>query len=178
MKHFHAKGFPGAVDVFAILGLGLLVLVAVSYVSILRPQQMRLERLRAEAAQLKERSAQPMAQAAQTPADRVAAFYGAFPGSNLLPDLLDRIFAAAQGEGVRLDYGEYKVAKDGRAALTLYQVTFPVKGTYPQVRKFVAAALADVPSLSLESIKFERKKVGESTLDAKVRFVVYLGKTS
>jgi hypothetical protein len=55
---------------------------------------------------------------------------------------------------------------------------FPLRGTYPQVRRFVAAALARVPHLALDTIQFERSKVGEAVVNAKVTFVLYLGGTS
>jgi hypothetical protein len=59
-----------------------------------------------------------------------------------------------------------------------YQVTLPVRGTYPQIRKFVDGALAQVPALSLDGIQFERRNIGDATVDAKIKFVVYLGKKS
>jgi len=166
------------VDSLTVAGLGLLVLAGAFYFTTVRPEQARLAVRQREAVQLLQQAAQSVAEAPKTPADKIAAFYGSFPPSSLLPDLLDKVFAAAQAQAVRLDQGEYKVVKDTRGALTQYQVTFPVKGTYPQIRKFVGAALAAVPTLSLDSIKFERKKVGDTTLDTRIRFVVYLGKTS
>ena len=59
-----------------------------------------------------------------------------------------------------------------------YQFTLPVRGTYPQIRKFVDGALADVPALSLDSIQFERRKIGDATVDAKLKLVVFLGRGS
>ncbi|HSQ05259.1 MAG TPA: hypothetical protein VLN59_14545 [Burkholderiales bacterium] len=180
MKRIHESLAMGvaSVDRLTVMGLGLLTLAGAFYFTTVRPEQMRLETRRQEAAQVSQQAAQTVAEAPKTPADKIAAFYGSFPPSNLLPDLLDKVFAAAQAQAVVLEQGEYKVMKDTRGALTQYQVTFPVKGTYPQIRKFVAAALAAVPTLSLESIKFERKKVGDTRLDTRIKFVVYLGKTS
>jgi hypothetical protein len=42
----------------------------------------------------------------------------------------------------------------------------------------VDGALIDVPTLSLDSIQFERQKVGDASVDAKVKLVVYLGQRS
>jgi hypothetical protein len=54
----------------------------------------------------------------------------------------------------------------------------PVRGTYPQIRKFVDGAMAEVSTLSLNSIQFDRQKVGDPMVDATVKLTVYLGKKS
>lgn len=167
-------GWPG------ILGLGLLVLVCGFYFSTLRSEQSRLDDLRQQIATAREQRAAPAADA-RTPAtasDKLAAFYGFFPGANDLPDLLQKVFAAAKGQGLQLENAEYRVVRDNVGALLQFQLTLPVHGTYPQIRKFVDGAMAQVPALSLDSIQFDRPKVGDAQVDAKVKLAVYLGKTS
>lgn len=167
-------GWPG------ILGLGLLVFVCGFYFSTLRSDQSRLDELRQHIAKSREQVAAPPgdAGAAATPADRLAAFYGFFPRPADLPDLLQKVFAAAKGQGLRLERGEYRVLRDNAGALTQFQITLPVRGSYPQIRRFVDRAMAEVATLSLDSIQFERQKVGDAQVDAKVRLAVYLGKKS
>ncbi len=181
MKRLQAMMFSGmpGLDVFTVAGLAVLAFAAVFYFSALRPGEARLQHLWERAARVRQQAARhSAADAPKTPADKIAAFYRAFPPPSVLPDLLDKIFEAARAQGVKLDQGEYRVAKDASGMLTQYEIIFPVKGTYPQMRRFAAAALTAVPTLSLESIKFERKKVGDAVLDAKVRFIVYLGRPS
>lgn len=168
-------GWPG------ILGLGLLALVCGFYLSTLRSDQSRLDELREQIAKAREQGAAAPsgdAGAPAAPADRLAAFYGFFPRPADLPDLLQKVFAAAKGQGLRLEHGEYRVLRDNAGALTQFQITLPVRGTYPQIRKFVDGAMAEVATLSLDRIQFERQKVGDAQLDAKVRLAVYLGKKS
>jgi Tfp pilus assembly protein PilO len=180
MKQIHSAmansaaslGWPG------ILGLGLMVFACGFYFSTLRSEQSRLDDLRQQIAKVREQRAAPADSAPTAPADKLAAFYGFFPGSTDLPDLLQKVFAAAKGQGLQLEHGEYRVLKDNAGGLTQFQLTLPVRGTYPQIRKFVDGALTEVSTLSLDSIQFDRQKVGDAIVDAKVKLIVYLGKKS
>ena len=180
MKRLHARivygaqslGWPG------ILGLGLLAFIAGFYFSTFRTEQMRLEDLHSEVSKLEEKRSRAASEEPKTPSDRLNAFYGLLPPSDHIADLLGKIFGVADQQTLILEQGEYRAVRDNVSRLTHYQIMLPVKGTYPQVRKFVAAALAEVPNLSLDSIQFERQKVGDSMVDAKVKLVLYLGQRS
>jgi Tfp pilus assembly protein PilO len=165
-------GWPG------ILGLGLLVSIGGFYISALVPKQTQIEGLRQESVKMRQQAKQSDNDAPQAPAEKLAAFYGFFPPTKDLPDVLEKIFAAAKQQTLVLEHGEYRALKEGVGRLTRYQLTLPVRGTYPQIRKFVDTALAEVPALSLDSIQFERRKIGEATVDAKIKLVVYLGTKS
>ena len=180
IKRIHRALAAGAASLSlpGIFGLGLLVCVGGFYFSSLRPEQSRLDELQQQIAQARERTPADVAAGPTTPAERLAAFYGFFPRPVDLPDMLGKVFAAAKGQGLQLAQGEYRVLKDGSGGLTQYQLTLPVNGTYPQIRKFVDAAMADVATLALDSIQFERQKVGEATVEAKIKFAVFLGKKS
>lgn len=165
-------GWPG------MLGLALFASTGGFYVSTLAPLQLRIEGLRQEHLQLQQRAKSPDRDAPRAPAEKLAAFYGYFPPSRDLPDQLEKVFAAAKRQSLVLEHGEYRVLKDSVGRLMRYQFTLPVRGTYPQIRKFVDGALADVPALSLDSIQFERRKIGDATVDAKLKLVVFLGRGS
>lgn len=182
MKRIHSAVASGAASLGwpGILGLGLLVFVFGFYFSTLRSEQSRLDDLHQQIAKAREQRAAPVdaAGAPTTPSDRLAAFYGFFPRPTDLPDLLEKVFAAAKGQGLQLEHGEYRVLRDNAGGLTQFQLTLPVRGTYPQIRKFVDGAMAEVSTLSLDSIQFERQKVGDALVDARVKLAVYLGKKS
>lgn len=177
MKQLQALLGPGTASLGwpGVLGLGLLVSVAGFYVSTLAPQQSQLDGLRQETMQLRQQAKTSADDAPQAPAEKLAVFYAFFPPSKNLPDMLDKIFAAAKRQSLVLEHGEYGVFKDGVGGMMRYQITLPVRGSYPQIRKFVDAALGEVPALSLDSIQFERRKIGDAMVEAKLKFVVFLG---
>lgn len=164
-------GVPGAVAV------AVLACAAAFYGGTLRPEQQRLEALHAQAKLAAERASSASG-VRSPPAEDAAAFYDYFPSPGALPDLLAKIYAAADRQAIKLNRGEYRVVRDATGRLVQYQVTFPVKGAYSQLRKFVGAALAAVPTLTLDSVRFERETIGEARGEARLQFIVYLGKTS
>lgn len=165
-------GWPG------VIGLGLAVFAAGFYVSTVQPGQERLQQLRADILRMEGQRAPAPEDAPATRRERLDAFYGLFPAGGRTADSLGRIFAAASKQGLRLEQGEYRILRESTAGLGQFQLMFPLRGTYPQVRRFVAAARAAVPNLSLDSIQFERSKVGDDVVNVKVTFVMYVGRAS
>ena len=160
------------------VGLALLVLAGGFFTGTLYPEKRRLDELQREVAELRQRTAHPGREAAPATND-LAAFYAFLPDSDELPRILETVFRAAQRQSLVLERGEYRVARrPGAGAMFQYQLTFPVHGSYPQIRKFVNAALTDVPALSLESVHLERQKIGESVVDAKITLAIHLGQKS
>lgn len=109
-----------------------------------------------------------------TPAERAAAFEAQFPQADTLPDWLERIEAASAATGVVVERTDYRVSSEAPAGLARYQIALPVKGTYTQVRAFVAALLEAVPTLVLTDIDFKRESIAAGTIDARVNVAVYL----
>jgi Tfp pilus assembly protein PilO len=163
-------GWPG------IVGIGLLVMCAAFYLSTYEPAQARLRESRQSLAALRQElgAAQNPNGAERPAAEQLADFYRLFPSEKDLPDRLGRIFAAAQAQGLVLEQGEYKPALDKVGRLMHYDITLPVKGEYPQIRRFLAAVTKDVPTAALEQVQFERQKVGVATVDCKIRLTLYL----
>ena len=160
-----------------ILGVGLLVACATFYLSALQPAETRLREVRQSAASLSEQIKQAgenMKSAERPAAEQLADFYKLFPGEKDLPDWIGKIFAAAQAQGLVLEQGEYKSSPDKIGRLVHYEITLPVKGEYPQIRKFLASLAKDVPIAALEQIQFERQKIAVATVDSKIKLVLYL----
>lgn len=108
--------------------------------------------------------------------DQLANFYAFFPPLTTLPDWLERIYAAAEKNGVQLDTGEYKLLQETNRKLARYQLTLPVRGSYTQVRGFIADVLTDVPAAALDDVGFRREAVGNAVLDTRIRFTLYMGR--
>jgi Tfp pilus assembly protein PilO len=166
---FDGAGWPGAV------GLSLMVFATAFYWSWLKPEETRLKALQ----QTIDRSGRQAAALAGLPRplateEKLASFYQFFPHSNGVPDQLEKIYAVAEKQALRLDQGEYRAVRDGVGRLVRYQIMLPVKGTYPQIRQFVGGVLTDIPSIALENVQFERQKIGEVAVEAKIKFVMYL----
>lgn len=160
------------------IGLALLVLAGGFYAGTLYPEQRRLVALQREVAELRQLATRPAHDERRSAANDLAAFYAFFPVPDELPEILDTVFRAAKRQSLVLERGEYRVTRPAAGGMFQYQLTLPVRGSYPQIRKFVDGALAELPALSLESVQFERQKIGESAVDAKITLAVHLGRKS
>jgi hypothetical protein len=49
-----------------------------------------------------------------------------------------------------------------------------VRGTYPQLRDFLAGVLKDMPVASIDAVRFERKRAAETQLEAQVRVTLHV----
>jgi len=112
-----------------------------------------------------------------TPA-QLAAFYKFFPSERNIPDLIEKISAAAAKNKLNLRQGEYQVIRDKNSKLMLYQVMLPVKGNYPNLRGFIDDVLTEIPVASLDTVKFERQKIGDEALISTVMLTLHLGNES
>jgi hypothetical protein len=84
------------------------------------------------------------------------------------------MFATAQQAGLALTQAEYKSRFDQNGRLHAYQVLLPVKGSYSVIRQFCEKTLLAIPYASLDEISFKREAIATPTLEAKLRFTLYL----
>src|SRR5204862_5148951 len=89
-----------------------------------------------------------------------------------LPDELDRVYSLARAARLAVLQVEYRL-ETPPFGIAFYRITLPIRGTYPQIRQFVAATLKSMPIASLDALRFERKKAGDSQLEAQLRLTVY-----
>lgn len=162
-------GWPG------VAGASLLAFCLAFQVSAIEPARARLAQLGQEEVSLRARVERAPRQAGNdSPAEQLAAFYRFFPSGRSAPDWLGKIYLAAQQQNLILERGEYRPVREKQGRLTRYNILFPVKGSYVQIRRFLTTILADIPTASLENVAFERQKVGDSTIEAKIRLTLYL----
>ena len=112
-----------------------------------------------------------------TPAEQLIAFYQAFPKGATIPDWLGKIYTIADQQKLDLEVGEYSLTQEKAGRLDQFRIVFPVKGSYPQIRRFIGAALATAPALALDSLSLKRDKVGDGSVDARIVFLLYLEKS-
>ncbi len=108
--------------------------------------------------------------------DPLARFYRTFPVTHAAVSSLGQIYRHAQARGLELERGEYRFVDDRAGRLVAYRADFPVKGSYVQIREFLAAILADLPFVALEEVAFERRRISDATIEAKVRLTLYVAR--
>lgn len=154
------------------LGVALLAGAAAFHFSAVQPAQEELAALEARRSRA-ERPAPHALEAAASAAD-FERFMGFFPGLDSAPQWLGTIYAIAERERLELLQGSYRAADDAVLGLVRYRIQLPVRGGYPQIRRFVAGVLDQVPVASLDDIVLQREKVGESTVEAKITLSLHL----
>lgn len=163
--HLRRLGWPGAFGVLLLAGTAAWQLAVV---------QPRAEALAAQWA----RNADAV-RAAQ--AEQVAAAAAEAAGVRGQPTLapaaaasLRRMFEAAEAAGVALPQGDYRLTEIRDAHLRRYQLTLPVRGDYPAIRRFLATALNAEPALALAGLQLRRARIESDTVEGLLSFTLYL----
>jgi len=161
------------------VALGLLTFNLAFYFSALVPTREKLESMEHDIATMRahtQSSIKAIHEAAATrPQDQLATFYKSFPSVESTPDLLQTIYRAASSNQVKLDQGTYRLVVERGSRVQSYQITLPVKGNYPQIKSFLARIIKDIPTLSLDSIGFQRQGIADPTINSEVKLTLYLG---
>jgi hypothetical protein len=132
-----------------------------------RPLEQKLDRLRS-AAQTG-RSAYATTDARK----ELEAFRASFRQGDL-EDQLSQLNESGKTAGLAFKRIEYRMLEERRSGLKQYQITMPVTSSYPSIRRFTSLALATMPGLSLDHVHFQRRKIGESSIDTELRFTLFL----
>jgi len=177
LPRFALSGTLQALGRAGVIGIALLVTSLGLVVSTLLPSWQELTQLRVKLAAAQESRRAAAARAPlpdDSPAGQLRAFYAFFPLHGDASESLSHLFAAAKASGLQLSRGEYALQTDRQTGLVAYRVTLPVRGGYTQIREFVAASLKAVPALALDELTFERPRISEAQVQARVRFTLYL----
>ena len=154
-----------------VLGVGVLLACAGFYVSAVVPAEGGLAAQRLAAERLRTRTPhQPVA--ADGRGDELRRFHNLFPPVETLTDQLEQLYGIARRSQLELAQGEYRLERRS-AGLWSYRVVLPVRGTYPQIRGFVASVLKTMPIASVDGLRFERKKAADTQIDAQVRLTIH-----
>ena len=159
-----ALGAPG------VIGIGVLVFCLPFYLASVAPAEREVARRDAAAAKTTRLAGQPVS--APDGAADLERFYRRFPTLDALQSELESLYAHARASKLQLAQGEYRLEKG--VGLAAYRVTLPVRGSYAQVRQFVGHVLKDMPTASLDAVRFDRRKAGDAQLEAQVRLTIYL----
>lgn len=157
---------------------GLLLLGGLGYgLGVLLPEHQSIHALQERAERAERRAAMMRVgsdgkpQVVLSPAETL---YASLPRQEELAPQVERIYAAAAAEQLALLQGEYARTDVPGTRLVRYRITLPVRGTYAQVRRFVAAATVAVPGLAIDDLHLQRKAVSDAQLEARVQFSLFL----
>ena len=165
-----ALGWPGA------MALALLGLLAVAYLVGVYPLEQRRAALKSAAALTESARTQRVPHSLDPQAE--LAQFRAFFGGAALEERLKAIHDAAKATELNIKRVEYRMLEERRSELRQYQIVMPVAASYPHIRQFVSLALAKVPAMSLDHIGFQRKKIGDATVEAELRFTLFLAEAT
>jgi Tfp pilus assembly protein PilO len=92
--------------------------------------------------------------------------------------LVAMVFSQAAQHGITLAQAQYKLDFDKAGGFYTYQLTLPLQGSYPRLRRFVDATLYEARCAALEEVQFRREGIGTPHTEARLRFVLYLKEAS
>jgi hypothetical protein len=170
------RRFGRSLDWAMILALGLVAFNVAFYFSTVAPAVSQASTLRAEVAMLRASIASRPQETAPVhdPVADLGAFYAALARPGQIPDLLRRLHRSADDQGLVVEQGEYRPAPDPDGRLVRYQILLPARGTYPQLRRFLAQASRTLPALALEGVAFQRQQIGDEVLEAQIKFTLFV----
>ena len=90
-----------------------------------------------------------------------------------MPALLGVLLKQADAAKLSLDTGKYEAQASKSGDITRYRVSFPVVGSYPQVRQFIDAVLVALPAASITELNIERKTISDGQVEARLRLTFY-----
>lgn len=108
------------------------------------------------------------------PSDGIERLRSALADERQFPDRLDRLVGYAGEYSLSLNDGAYSVAREARGRIVRYEVTLPLHGSYPQVRRFLSAVLSRELAVALLDVQFRRAKVSDPALDATVKLAYFM----
>ena len=165
-------------DTAGVIGVGLAVFAVAMYLSAVVPAREQLAKLESRAARQSQTQRAPangLRSVAMRGTEQLEQFNRNFPPLTEAPEQILKLHKIAAQNGIALDTGEYQLSRERDASLARYQVTLPLRGTYWQVRLFVAQVLAELPASALEEISIKRESVSARDIETRVRFTLYLG---
>ncbi len=152
-------------------GLGTLVLCAVFYLAAVMPAETDLAARRTADLQPSLRSPDVLRGADPRNASP-RALRDRFPATDQMPVELEKLWASASAHQIELPRGEYRL-ESAEAGLVRYRVTLPVRATYARLRAFINFVLTEIPNASIDGLRFTRKGIDETVLDAQIELTLY-----
>lgn len=161
-----------ALGPYGFAALALLALCAVFYATAILPTEAALRAQQLAAQQMKSRTLpQPVSRDRRV--EDLQRFHAQFPAIDAIAPETQKLWDIAHQYKIELQQGEYRLESSG-VGLARYRITLPVRASYAQIRQLVGYILKEIPAMSIDSLRFERKKISDNLLDAQIRLTLYL----
>jgi len=170
---YHARqfGWQGLSGITMLLGSATLAL------TIVLPKTDKLDQLSREVEKLRIEIPQHQGKwIDRSPQASLNTFYHFLPAEHQTTNLLATILVAANDNELTVDKADYALTRNSQAAFSRYQITMPISGSYVNIRKFTNQVLNTLPAAALNEITFKRQDISAETIEARLRFTIYLGK--
>ncbi len=168
-------GTPGKI------GIGLLVVSGIYFFSAVAPQETMLQQLKERADTLQIQAQKPATVDAEagkkmTGDQALQAFYDFFPMIDSSPFWIRELVRIAKKHNVELSSSEYRLINEQDARLARYEMVLPIRGSYAQIRAFIADALESVPAIAISAIAIKRDVVSSDRLELRLEINLFLNK--
>ena len=147
---------------------------AAIYFAVLQPARVALQAARTELAQAGAARRQAHAAPPVSQQQQLKVLQGALQTDATPADLVQRMAAIARSEGVALPQGDYQQQIHASTGVLQVHVHQPVRASYPQLRRYLEAVLREVPNASLDQVAARRDNVGQSQLEARLRWSLWI----
>lgn len=164
-------------------GLALLLLSLLLALGLAWPRSMALQQLQRDVAAMHKAMPQHQGQwIDRSPQASLNTFYQFLPAEQEANALLSQLLQLAEHHGLAPEKVDYSLQRETAAHFSRYQLNIPLRGSYRDIRRFMAAALNSTPALALNEINFKRLEddlnagpgQAQAEVEAKLRLTLYL----
>jgi len=161
------------------IGVGLLVVAGIFFLGAVLPEKKTLVELKERAETLKVQSqtgsyGMPVTEQKLTNEQALQAFYEFFPRFDSSPFWIRELVRVAQKQGVEINSSDFRLTFERDWRLSRYDIIFPVKGRYTQIRAFMADALQAVPAMAITDFVIKRDNIQSTQIDVRLEMSLYL----
>lgn len=160
------------------MGSGLLLVSAVLAFTVLAPARQQLAQTERTLAEQRRIATMHPARMDRSPEAMLAAFYRFLPQEDSLLEQVAEVLQIAEENGIAMDKIEYAVMPDPGSRLRRYQMTMPLRGTYPDLRYFMIDVMNRMPAVAISELGFRREDVHGDEVESRIRLTFYLGRAA
>lgn len=160
-------------------GLALLLLSLLLALGLAWPRSLALQQLQRDVAAMHQAMPQHQGQwIDRSPQASLNTFYQFLPAEQQANALLSQLLQIAEQHGLLPEKVDYALQRETAAHFARYQLNLPLRGSYRDIRRFLAQALNSNPALALNELNLKRiedgSNNGQDEVEAKLRLTLYL----